>query len=276
MFNDVVVLNFDFNLDRQIKERVSLAYLKNEILENKEMASMDFDLFYSYFINETTPEHFKNLYNLCAEKWKNSVKNIKFFDNYNKIDINLDKVEMTYPTNETNISKLKIETFSDFAKRNENKHILCSSTAKEINKKIIVESPFAGKIEENIAYLTQAINHLIHYENVAPFASHLIYTRILDDKNIEERKYGINAGLKIGELADESYILVDRGLSNGMKYGILDAVKNKRPYKLYTIQKNENLITELNEINKNISATIVEDFFNKKQESKKFKETGFI
>ncbi len=49
-------------------------------------------------------------------------------------------------------------------------------------KRVILESPYAGDIERNIAYARAAVNDsLIHGE--APIASHLLYTQdgVLDD-----------------------------------------------------------------------------------------------
>ena len=54
----------------------------------------------------------------------------------------------------------------------------------------------------------------------APFASHLLYTQMLDDLVPEEREMGIEAGLAIGKFAALTAVYIDRGISNGMNYGI--------------------------------------------------------
>ena len=43
---------------------------------------------------------------------------------------------------------------------------------------------------------------------------------MLDDNDPDERKHGINAGLAWGDVADAVIIYTDRGISNGMRYGI--------------------------------------------------------
>lgn len=59
----------------------------------------------------------------------------------------------------------------------------------------------------------------------APIASHLLYTQsgILRDADLAERKWGIDAGLAWGEVADATVVYVDRGISQGMHKGIARA-----------------------------------------------------
>lgn len=54
----------------------------------------------------------------------------------------------------------------------------------------------------------------------APFASHLLYTQILDDDVPEQRTQGIEAGFEWGRAADASVFYFDRGFSNGMRLGL--------------------------------------------------------
>ena len=86
---------------------------------------------------------------------------------------------------------------------------------------VILESPFAGDIEENIEYARKCVRDaLIRQES--PIASHLLFTQpgILDDTIEEERQWGINAGLAWRKVAQASVVYCDRGMSRGMKYGI--------------------------------------------------------
>lgn len=78
---------------------------------------------------------------------------------------------------------------------------------------------------------------LLHGE--APFASHLLYTQpgILNDGNIIERQWGIQAGLMWGSVADATVVYVDRGISRGMAYGIERAKKEGRPVTYRAIEK---------------------------------------
>jgi hypothetical protein len=100
--------------------------------------------------------------------------------------------------------------------------------------RVLVESPFAGKTPEetqkNINYARAAVADCLK-RGEAPYASHLFYTQpgILDDTKPIERSLGIDAGLLWGEAAAKTVVYTDRGLSEGMKYGIERASKAGRP-----------------------------------------------
>ena len=93
---------------------------------------------------------------------------------------------------------------------------------------VILESPFAGDVEGNKKYANEAMRDSL-YRGEAPFASHLLYTEALDDNVPSERELGINAGLEIGRYAVRTVVYTDRGISNGMKYGIERAESEGRP-----------------------------------------------
>lgn len=86
---------------------------------------------------------------------------------------------------------------------------------------VIVESPFAGDVEKNQDYARVCMRDCL-LKGDAPYASHLLYTQpgVLDDLNKEERKLGIEAGLKWGAMAQASVVYLDLGVSEGMKQGI--------------------------------------------------------
>ena len=98
---------------------------------------------------------------------------------------------------------------------------------------VIIESPYAGDIEANVAYARAAMRDSLNRGD-APIASHLIYTQpgILDDDEPEERLWGINAGFAWASVADLAVFYADRGWSKGM----LDAEKfykdNGFPYEI--------------------------------------------
>lgn len=85
-------------------------------------------------------------------------------------------------------------------------------------KLVIIESPYAGDVEANVAYARKAMADSIRYHGEAPIASHLLYTQpgILDDALVHERVLGIAAGLAWRAVAQEAIFYVDRGWSNGM------------------------------------------------------------
>ena len=94
-------------------------------------------------------------------------------------------------------------------------------------KLVIIESPFAGDIEENIKYARECMRDSLMRREY-PFASHLLYTQqgILDDNDKKERQLGINAGFAWGKNADMVAVYTDKGISQGMKMGIAQAKKN--------------------------------------------------
>lgn len=86
-------------------------------------------------------------------------------------------------------------------------------------KRVIIESPFAGNCNLNVAYARLAVRHSLSLGE-APIASHLLYTQytILDDNNNHERQWGIDAGLAWKHVAEKQIFYIDLGWSNGMKY----------------------------------------------------------
>jgi hypothetical protein len=97
-------------------------------------------------------------------------------------------------------------------------------------KRVVIESPYAGDVEENTTYARKAMRDSL-LKGELPIASHLLYTQpgILDDKDPNERQLGIYAGLCWGEAADATVVYIDRGISPGMLHGIETAQKAKRP-----------------------------------------------
>jgi hypothetical protein len=54
----------------------------------------------------------------------------------------------------------------------------------------------------------------------APFASHLLYTQVLDDNLPSEREKGLLAGEAWLSAVEASVVYTDLGISDGMKRGI--------------------------------------------------------
>jgi|SRR3954454_10143740 hypothetical protein len=86
---------------------------------------------------------------------------------------------------------------------------------------VIIESPYAGDVESNVEYARRCFRDSLS-RGEAPIASHLLYTQlgILDDNVPFERRWGIDAGLAWRCVADASIVYTDRGISEGMRYGI--------------------------------------------------------
>ena len=82
-------------------------------------------------------------------------------------------------------------------------------------RRVVVESPYAGAVEENVAYAERALLDSLR-RGEAPVASHLLYTLVLDDDVPEDRSLGIGAGLAWMRVADLVAVYWDRGISPGM------------------------------------------------------------
>lgn len=100
--------------------------------------------------------------------------------------------------------------------------------------RVILESPYAGDIETNTRYALAAMRDSLE-RGEAPFASHLLYTQVLDDTDPVEREWGIEAGLIWGACADLTVVYTDLGISGGMSYGIAAAESVNRPVEYRSI-----------------------------------------
>lgn len=103
------------------------------------------------------------------------------------------------------------------------------STATETKmKRVIIESPYAGDVFLNVQYARVCLLDSLR-RGEAPFASHLLYTQVLNDSLPEERTLGIEAGLAIGAAMDLTAVYEDLGVSDGMVKGIERAQAAGRP-----------------------------------------------
>ena len=86
---------------------------------------------------------------------------------------------------------------------------------------VILESPYAGDVERNVAYARACVRDSL-LRGEAPIASHLLYTQpgILDDAVPLDRHRGIDASLGWYAVAHASVVYTDRGISDGMLSGI--------------------------------------------------------
>lgn len=82
---------------------------------------------------------------------------------------------------------------------------------------VIIESPYAGDVERNVAYAKRCILDCLN-RGESPIASHLLFTQpgILNDDIPEERQKGISAGTAWIEKADIIVFYFDYGWSSGM------------------------------------------------------------
>lgn len=89
--------------------------------------------------------------------------------------------------------------------------------------RVMVESPLAGDYIRNIEYARLASRHSLMMNGESPMAFHLIYGKSLRDKDETEREIGIKRSFNWHSYAEKKVFYLDRGLSNGMIMGYLDA-----------------------------------------------------
>lgn len=84
---------------------------------------------------------------------------------------------------------------------------------------VVIESPYAGDVAANVAFC-EAVCRYAALQGYAPMASHLLYTRFLDDTVPEERRVGIDAGLAWAAHAEAVWFCLRPGedYSRGMQY----------------------------------------------------------
>ncbi|WP_316172890.1 hypothetical protein [Bradyrhizobium sp. SZCCHNRI2049] len=98
-------------------------------------------------------------------------------------------------------------------------------------KLVILESPYAGDIEANVAYARRCLKDCA-LRNESAQASHLLLTQVLNDNDPAERAHGIALGLAWRKAADYSVFYTDRGWSRGMLAALDGTLKSRRPFKL--------------------------------------------
>jgi len=95
-------------------------------------------------------------------------------------------------------------------------------------KKVILETPYSGDVEANTKYARECMLDCLKRDE-APFASHLLYTQVLDDTALDQRHWGMDAGFEWGKVAEAVVVYTDRGISRGMELGIKKAEENGLP-----------------------------------------------
>lgn len=102
---------------------------------------------------------------------------------------------------------------------------------------VILESPFAADdkktAKRNLEYARAALLDSLQ-RGEAPFASHLLYTQVLDDKDPMQRAQGLASGLAWYYAATQSsattvVFYVDYGISPGMLEALERAQAEKTP-----------------------------------------------
>ena len=96
-------------------------------------------------------------------------------------------------------------------------------------KLVMIETPLMARgertMEMNLEYARKCMKDSLS-RGEAPFAMHLLYTQVLDDNVVEERKQGITCGLAWLLQADAVILYCDYGVSSGMKAAYKKALAN--------------------------------------------------
>ncbi|MBC8719329.1 hypothetical protein [Ochrobactrum sp. Marseille-Q0166] len=90
---------------------------------------------------------------------------------------------------------------------------------------VIIETPYSGDVEANTAYARACLLDSLQ-RGEAPIASHLLHTQVLDDTQPDERSLGIEAGLAWYRVATKCVVYTDRGISGGMRKGLVQAMQH--------------------------------------------------
>lgn len=102
-----------------------------------------------------------------------------------------------------------------------------------MSKLVIIESPYAGDIEANVAYARACLRDSLN-RGEYPIASHLLYTQpgVLRDEEPAERQWGIDAGLAWRRVADRAVFYIGRGWSGGMQAALAIYEAEGFPYEI--------------------------------------------
>ena len=101
-------------------------------------------------------------------------------------------------------------------------------------RRVIIESPFAGKVISNIHYARDVMHHCLTLGE-APIAFHIMYPQALDDTNKLERALGFKASQSWYAQAEAVVVYEDKGITPGMKAGITMAEKLGIPVEYRTL-----------------------------------------
>jgi len=87
---------------------------------------------------------------------------------------------------------------------------------------VFLASPLRGNYERNIAYAKACTIDSIA-KGEAPFVPHLLYSQVLDDKDVEERRAGLSCGSAWIPRVSAIVVYTDYGISEGMFREITEA-----------------------------------------------------
>lgn len=103
-------------------------------------------------------------------------------------------------------------------------------------RRVIIESPYAGKIERNLRYARACMRDCV-LRGESPYVSHALLTQpgVLRDEIPDERALGMELGLAWREASDATIVYTDLGISGGVEYGIAHAKEIGHPIEYRTL-----------------------------------------
>lgn len=99
---------------------------------------------------------------------------------------------------------------------------------------VVIESPYAGDVVGNLAYLNRCIRECA-LRGDSPYASHLMLTTALDDNEPDERALGIELGLAFRRAVDMRIFYINLGWSHGMLAAVSLYRRERLPYEVRRI-----------------------------------------
>jgi hypothetical protein len=106
-------------------------------------------------------------------------------------------------------------------------------------KRVIVLSPYKGARHDNVTYARRVLLDSLK-RGEAPFASHLLYTQVLEDNIPADRVRGLSCESAWLEVADLVACYTDRGISDGMQYA-LDQARGTKPVEYRSLNNNDSV-----------------------------------
>jgi hypothetical protein len=105
-----------------------------------------------------------------------------------------------------------------------------SSRPKQMRKRIAIESPYAGNIEQNVAFAKNVCRYVTH-DGKSPYAMHLMFPQFLNESKQEERELGIECGLSWVDAAEEVWFCLSDhpSISGGMRIALDHLLELKAP-----------------------------------------------
>lgn len=130
------------------------------------------------------------------------------------------------------MDKRNSEGYYDLTAAEALKNVAREEKAKGIKRCVFICSPYAGDIKRNTENARQYMKYAVE-KGAAPFAPHLLYPLILDEKDPAQRRLGLSLGLVWLTMCDELWVFGEH-ISAGMQMEIDKAKTCHIPIRHFT------------------------------------------